>query len=304
MATSDHSRWSIILAGGDGRRLRAMSRRIEGDDRPKQFCRVLGAEPLLQQTRRRSEVLVPPANTLLALTRRHERFYRSLVAGVPAEQLVVQPDNRGTAPAVLWSLLRVAATAPLASVVILPSDHYVSDDRAFMAHVARAFETVGARPDLVVLLGIVPTRPEPEFGWIEAGPPVVAGRWPGLSRVLAFREKPSRAVAEALLAAGALWNSFVIVARVPALLSMIRQAQPRLWRAFRGAANTGAEGLYASLMPTSLSEAVLARGFANLAVLEVTGVEWNDLGDPVRVIATLAGAGLHPAWARAAAGRA
>jgi hypothetical protein len=57
-------------------------------------------------------------------------------------------------------------------------------------------------------------------------------------------------------------------------------------------------------MPTSLSEAVLARGFANLAVLEVTGVEWNDLGDPVRVIATLAGAGLQPDWARAAAGRA
>jgi mannose-1-phosphate guanylyltransferase len=116
MSRSDAStrvgRWVAILAGGDGVRLRALTRRMTGDDRPKQFCPLVGTEPLLTETRRRAALVVPPHRTLAVVTRPHEEFYRPLLADMRTPAVVVQPENRGTAPAILYTLLRIACVAP------------------------------------------------------------------------------------------------------------------------------------------------------------------------------------------------
>ena len=303
-----HDRWGLILAGGDGTGLRPLTRRIENDHRPKQFCRLLDNETLLDRTRRRTALVIPPERTLVLVTRRHERFYAPLLEHAPAGCVVRQAQNRGTAPAILYGLLRVSAAAPMAAVGLFPSDHYVSDDSVFMGHVGIAFEAVRARPDLIVLLGIDADQPEPAYGWIEPGDSLPAGPGRQLSRVRRFWEKPPRPVAEALLASGALWNSFVIVARVPALLGLMKHAVPALFQAFdgaRAAINTGSEperfsALYVRLVSTDFSERVLAPRPANLAVLKVTGVAWSDLGEPGRVMTVLARVGIEPEWARPA----
>src|SRR5262245_41622932 len=103
---------AIVLAGGDGTRLRSFTRGLVGDDRPKQFCPVIGAETLLDQTRHRLRMLVAPQCTLIVVTRPHERYYAPALRGLPASLVVVQPENRGTAPAILYALLRRAALAP------------------------------------------------------------------------------------------------------------------------------------------------------------------------------------------------
>jgi mannose-1-phosphate guanylyltransferase len=155
---------AIILAGGNGERLRPLTRRLVGDDRPKQYCPVVGQETLLDQTRRRAAALVTSDRTLIVVTREHEPYYAPALAELPARNVVEQPVGRGTAPAILYALLRLRTVAPGGTVAILPSDHYVDDDAAFMARVEDAMEVVTARPDTIVLLGVEPDRPESQYG--------------------------------------------------------------------------------------------------------------------------------------------
>jgi mannose-1-phosphate guanylyltransferase len=291
--------WGLILAGGEGLRLRPLTRLITGDERPKQFCKILGQDTLLGQTRRRAELLIEPARTFVVLTRAHARFYGPLLEKLPPDRAIIQPQSRGTAPAILYGALRIAAEDPLGMVVILPSDHYLADDVAFMRHVATACRAVDERPEIVVLLGIAPRSPEPEYGWIEPGPPVPLH---GLRRVRRFWEKPAPALARRLYEFGCLWNSFVMVARVPTLVTLFRQRLPGLLAAFEETGGSGPEDVaiervYGQLAPINFSEDVLSAVPANLAVLPVHGLPWSDWGQPERVLKTLAELGVEPAWA-------
>jgi len=88
------------------------------------------------------------------VTAAHEPFYTDLLSDVPPNRVIEQPTNKGTAPAILYSLLHVAAVEPTAAVAFFPSDHYFSDEERFMAHVASAFEAADLNPQLITLLGI------------------------------------------------------------------------------------------------------------------------------------------------------
>ena len=98
---SREDRWAVILAGGDGARLQSLTRKISGDDRPKQFCAFQGSITLLDQTRQRIALSVPNKYTLTVVTQTHERFYKPLFRDSAESRLLVQPINQGTAPAIL-----------------------------------------------------------------------------------------------------------------------------------------------------------------------------------------------------------
>ncbi len=296
--------WALILAGGEGSRLRALTRQITGRDLPKQFCPLIRGATLLEQTRRRASLVIEEARMMTVVTRPHAAFYTPILAGTPAERVVVQPQNRGTAPAILYALARLASSGLNGRVAILPSDHYVDSDEAFMRHVELAFREVSTRPELIVLLGIDPGTPEAAYGWIEPGEPV-----PGteLLRVNRFWEKPSPEMAARFWRAGFLWNSFVMVARVTRLLKLLRTTMPDLYALFEeirsdlGSAGEeqAVESLYEQLGAVSFSDEVLAKAPENLAVLPVTGVEWSDLGEPQRVFEILEKERMSAQWAAA-----
>ncbi len=157
--------------------------------------------------------------------------------------------------------------------------------------VEAALEKVSTRPTTTVLLGIAPDRPETEYGWIEPGE-LVAGAPAPLYAVRRFWEKPERAAAERLLARGGLWNSFVVVSRPSTLLGLVGRATPALIEAFgpiRARLGTpwetpAADAVYAALPSVDFSRTVLTPSASALSVMPVTGVEWNDLGDPGRVV--------------------
>ena len=299
--------WGVILAGGDGTRLKSLTRKIAGDERPKQFCPVFGGATLLEETQRRAALELAKERTLYVVNRVHEPFYAPILADEFAENLVAQPRNAGTAPAILYSLLRIAAVDPQAVVVFFPSDHYISDDAKFMAHIRAGLDTAHLRRDLVLLLGVEPESPEVEYGWIEPAPSDKENA--KVFGVRRFWEKPNQVLAQVLQLRGCLWNSFVMVASVQALLDMIESTIPALYRAFACLTplfGTQSEAkavtkLYRRLGEKNFSHQVLALRPEQLAVLKVTGVRWNDLGEPKRVMASLHMAGVRPHWVETAA---
>ena len=189
-SSNDKHRWAVILAGGDGVRLRSLTQQVSGDDRPKQFCPLLGGRTLLAQTRLRTAASIERDRTLFVLTKAHESFYAKELEKVPPIRMVVQPSNRGTLPAILWSLLRIVRIDKSALVTFLPSDHYYAEEEKFMAGVESAFDCAEANAGSVILFGAVAKHPETEYGWIETDSTMAShvGGW--LMRVKRFWESP------------------------------------------------------------------------------------------------------------------
>lgn len=303
--SNNTERWAIILAGGDGTRLQSLTRTISGDDRPKQFCPIIGGRTLLDQTRRRVALSVPAEQTLTILTETHQRFYKPLLKDTSKNRLLVQPVNKGTAPAILFSLLRVAQLSPNATVAFFPSDHFFADDEEFMSHIDTAFSALETESSLITLLGIKPEGAEVEYGWIEPETTVLGSLARSITRVKRFWEKPPLSLARRLMRQGALWNSFVMVGRVDAFLKMTERALPELYEAFVAVAPSfgtdmekqALNNLYSSLLSSNFSHEVLASRPEDLTVMRVSDVGWSDLGEPKRVFSTLQRIGLQTQWA-------
>lgn len=300
-ATTHQKRCALILAGGDGTRLSSYTRNLTGDERPKQFAPIIGGQTLLDQTRNRVALSIPEENTYVVVTRKHERFYQSL----SGTNLLVQPENKGTAPGIIFPLLRLAAESPGALVAIFPSDHYFTDDQLFMSYVEIGFETAQRSAGTVSLLGISPDSPETEFGWIE---PQLLKTDNGVAPVHRFWEKPAMEVAQQLMDQGCLWNSFVMIGRVESFLSMIKRALPELFGYFEalvpvlGTADEflNLRTLYSWLSDVNFSREVLEPRASDLSVIKVDNVGWSDLGDPARVLSTLSRIGNQTQAARIA----
>lgn len=300
-------RWGAILAGGDGVRLRPLTRFICGDERPKQFCPLYGGATLLEQARRRATRSVAPGQLLFSLNRAHEEFYLPVLSDCPSQrpsQRVVQPCNRGTAPAILSSLLVIAQQDPAATVAVFPSDHYYSDEYVLTHAVEQAFDLAHLEPDSLVLVGARPLGPEKQYGWIETGAPV-DGK-PDSFRVAGFIEKPSEEMARFLFEQGALWNTFVLVGTVLAFVEAICSAMPGLLKMFHQSPirrNSNGEmhvpeALYARVNPCDFSKRVLSPETARLIVQRLGPVVWSDLGDCDRAAAILSGNDSQPDWVK------
>ena len=291
--------WAAILAGGDGRRLKGLTRSMAGDARPKQFCQFFGGKTLLGDTRDRVGLSVSALQTLFVVTRAHQPYYRDELADVPAAQVIEQPANRGTTAAVAATLFWLRDQVD-ARVGFFPADHYYRDTGVLRETLATAFELADANPDRVIALGAKATRAETEYGWIEPGdgPPgeVATGRAAVLRTVRGFWEKPSYDVASNLWARGCLWNTLVVVGRVSAFETLLAQTVPDVWHEFviRSPGTNLQEHqsalrqAYASVRPSDFSHEVLAAAPDRLSVIALPDTGWTDLGQPHRVLDVLA----------------
>lgn len=305
MPGSAGSTWAVVLAGGQGARLRRLTRRVCGDNRPKQFAPLLDGRSLLSATLDRVGLAIPSDRTVVVAHGGHARYLADEMARGPLPRLLVQPSDRGTAAAILLAAHWISWRQPEATVALFPSDHFIGGEREFMDHVLAVTAFVRAHPKWAVLLGAVPKEAETEYGWIK--PAACVGEVVGgpVRRVSQFVEKPAPAEARAMAARGWLWNTLVLVVRVPALIDAGWQALPalsaRLARIepFAGSEDEprALEQAYQLAPEANFSRAVLEACPSFLAVSELPGaVSWCDLGTPNRVMASLRGAKVAPPW--------
>ena len=298
------SLWAVVLAGGEGVRLRSLVRHLCGDERPKQFSPLLGTRTLLRQTLDRVGLLIPPERTVLVTLQAHARYLDREFGDRPRPNILPQPENRGTAAGILLAAQWIETRDPGATLVCFPSDHLVLEEAAFMAHVAKVAAFVGRQPKWIVLLGAQPSQPETEYGWIEPGERVGGTGQDPVYGIRRFREKPSKEGAEALMAGGALWNTFVFAARATVLLEAGRECVPALYdrlarlRAFAGSEHErwAVRHAYALAPTVNFSRSILEAYPQMLAVSKLPGVTWCDLGSPERVVKMLTRLGVSAPW--------
>lgn len=288
--------WGIVLAGGDGRRVRQLMRRVTGAEWPKQYCAVVGRRSMLQHTLDRVATCIPRQRIVTVITQGHVHRAREQLQGLEPELLVIQPQNRETAPGILLPLLWIQARDPQATVAIFPSDHFILEEAVFMDHVLQAIQFLVEHPWLLILLGMAPDRPEPAYGWIEPGEELDRRSEFGLFRVCRFWEKPDPATAQFLYLHGCLWNSLVLVGRLGTFLQCMRHVLPELWVDFKAigrALGTASEAtvlkdVYRKIRAVNLSRALLEKIPHRLGVVPVKGVCWSDWGEERRIFETVA----------------
>lgn len=283
-ATSFEQRWGVVLAGGEGVRLRRLTQTLCGDSRPKQFCPLVDGKTLLDQTLRRAELAdIPPAQVLISLNGQHSKWYWQ-ESRLPASQRIVQPANKGTAPALTHALLSIGQIDPDAVVAVFPADHHYSVEHLFLEALNSAFAGAAAHPRSVLVLGARPRYPETQYGWIELGSRVSEEH--DLFKVRGFWEKPNLQTALELLSRDSVWNTFVMVGQVSAFLEMMNATVPdlvtvlRRSRLWRGEEAFIEFSVYERLSPVDFSRQVLEAEEERLLILRLGDVGWTDLGDP------------------------
>jgi len=302
---ADHPhQWGVILAGGEGVRLRSLTRFVSGEDTPKQFCRLLGGQSLLAQTTQRISRTIDSERTVYVLLNSHERFYSKELWNVPPARMVVQPCNRGTLSAILSSLIHIVRQDKDAAVAFFPSDHHYAEEERFMSGVDLAFNAAESNPKTVILLGAAARSAETEYGWIEATPAMSTDSEGGLLKVKRFWEKPTARTAEELLKRGCVWNTFVMVGRAQAFLDLIRAGAADIYQAFEpllalpesAPANHRLNEIYQSVATADFSKLVLSGAPDRLGVWCLGDLGWSDLGDPRRVMTVLDETGIKNDW--------
>ncbi len=304
-----NDRWALVLAGGNGLRLRDGIRSWLGEDRPKQYCAFTGTRSMLQHTLDRACRLVPPERVVTVIARDHRRFLQQALDRPRDGIWIDQPRDRGTAAGVFLPLARVLAEAPNATVFIFPSDHFIYPEELFLKRVREAARMIDRYPSLMVLLTADPDRPDAEYGWLMPGRRLSATAWPEAraeaqaagasesgerlrllarataSRVLRFHEKPQPPDAERLYRDGAIWNTMIMIAKARLLWRVGRRHIPGVmrqllplhgtWRALaKGRAReqdleAQLERAYERLPASDFSSDVIARSCARIIALRL-----------------------------------
>jgi mannose-1-phosphate guanylyltransferase len=291
MTASNHT-WVVVLAAGDGTRLRRLTTNNLGDAIPKQFCSLRGGNTLLGDTLVRAGSVASADRICVIVASQHRRWWRPILKDWPTPNVIVQPLNRGTGIGVLLPLLHIISRDPEARIIVLPSDHYVREEAILAAAVRRAVGKLEQSIENILMLGFQPENADPELGYI------VPGRFDaaGLLRVEQFVEKPGLSLARELIEAGALWNSFILVAHANALLrqfsSRMHDIVMNMWSAISQDGASTDKGraihrLYRHLPTIDFSSHLLSGSEANLRVFDVERCGWSDLGTPDRLGLTL-----------------
>jgi mannose-1-phosphate guanylyltransferase len=270
----------LVLAGGDGARLRALTTTSTGEVIPKQYCS-LGGEPcLLQQAVARAKAVAGEESVWPVVASDHERWWHKALANVSRSHIIVQPQNKGTAFGILLGLLTLERSTAAGTVLILPADHYVADEKVLLKALRRLTQWSQRDPEGIFLLGAQPEEADPALGYIL---PWFDARFTPIG-VYEFIERPKQLEAQKLINRGALWNTFIVAGSRQALLrayeprfaSQIETLRQILDRPPGDPMNL--QGEYRRLGSVDFSHDILEQHADHVKVLRLPVCGWTELG--------------------------
>ncbi|MEO5568352.1 MAG: mannose-1-phosphate guanylyltransferase [Gemmatimonadaceae bacterium] len=261
------SRWVVVLAGGVGSRFWPLST----PDRPKQMLPLVGDRSLLEESVRRLAPLVEPSRVLILTNASLRKSVMKLLPDVPSDNVIAEPRAGGTAAALAWGAQEIVRRdGPEAVMVSVHADWSVGNPAGFVATLREA-ANVAAEHHSLVTVGVVPSRPDPGFGYIEPGAEVARG----VRRVAKFVEKPDRERAVQMIEKGALWNSGIFVWRVGDFLDDVRALTPEVAPALHAHADD-IDAFFRGVTPISVDHGVLER--STRVVVMPGDFDWDDVG--------------------------
>jgi mannose-1-phosphate guanylyltransferase len=272
--------FAVIMAGGKGARFWPRSR----EKMPKHLLDILGDRTIIQETVERIRPLVPAERTLIVTGQSHAAELMRQLPEIPAENILIEPVGRNTAPCIGLAALHIQRRAGDAVMLVLPSDHRIGDEDGFR-RVMKAAAQAAESKDCLVTIGIRPTGPETGYGYLEQGEHFAAIGEDHLFHVRSIREKPPREEAERFLAQGGFfWNSGMFAWKASTILQSIGRHLPDLDRGLakiREAIGTDREAdvlgrTYRELPSVSIDYGVMEKARDVLIVPGSFG--WSDLG--------------------------
>lgn len=272
--------YAVIMAGGSGTRLWPLSRK----ERPKQMLRLIEERSMFQTSVERLNGLFTYDRVLVVTVEEQAAKLRQQCPDIPAENYLIEPMPRGTAPVVGLAAVALRQRDPQAVMAVLTSDHHIGNEERFRELLGSAYEA--AQDGYLVTLGIEPTYPATGYGYIQQGDLINAYRGLEAYRVLRFKEKPREDDAREMLSSGDhVWNSGMFVWQVDRVLSEFERQMPELYEKLEQISEAWGsekrretiEEIWPGLEPETIDYGIM-EGAERVAVIPTRKLGWNDVG--------------------------
>ena len=261
--------YCVIMAGGSGTRFWPLSRTAK----PKQFLDVADTgKTFIRQTFERFGKIVPQENIIVVTASRYKELVMEQIPELAENNLLLEPYSRNTAPCIAYATYTILKRNPEAHVVVTPSDHFISDEDLFVETLCKAFDYVDEH-DVLMTLGVVPTRPDTNYGYVQAcgGKDVYKSKDP--MQVKTFTEKPDKELAKVFLSAGEFfWNAGIFIWKAKTIREKLEKHLPEVSGPFKG---------WDSAIGTAIEPEFIARAYTDCAnisidygVMEKTSRAW------------------------------
>ena len=276
MTNTNTNNYVVIMAGGIGSRFWPFSRTKS----PKQFHDVLGiGKTLLQQTAERFKNVCPQENIYIVTNKDYKALVKEQLPFLSDDQILLEPIGRNTAPCVAYATYKIASRNPLANIVVSPSDHIVMKEDVFEKVILNAL-TEAKDKDVLITLGITPSRPDTGYGYIQYND----GEG-DIRKVKTFTEKPQLEMAKAFIESGDfVWNAGIFIWNANSIIKKIRQFLPEMAQIFENGQNkyyTDEEISYINTAYTQCTNISIDFGImekADNVFVHLCDFGWSDLG--------------------------
>ncbi len=270
------------MAGGPGNKFWPISR----NSVPKQFLDILGTgKSFIQQTYDRFSAIVPKENIFVVAHESNRDLVLKHLEDIDPDNLLFEPYRRNTAPCVAYASFKIHSKNREASIVVAPSDHLILDEDLFRETIINALE-YSTRNDVLITMGISPTRAETQYGYIQLNQePVLSVNGNIAYNVKTFTEKPNMELAKIFVDSGEfLWNSGLFVWNVKTILSQFLEHQPELYTLFNDNGKiyyTNEEReyiskIYEECLSISVDYGIMEK--TDKAIVYPVSFRWSDVG--------------------------